>query len=85
MKGHKGKAGSKVTLPFGDTVPAPGSYEAGVLNMENGEMPVVDTTGLVDAMGAGTAEDKGSVTQAPLPEGHGRKEPARVGKEHRRP
>jgi len=57
----------QVTLPVSDTVPAPGNYSVGVLNLHGKGLPVVDSTDLISTMGAGTAEDIASVLKAPVP------------------
>lgn len=57
----------KYTLPVSDTVPGPGTYTAGVLNLYGKGLPVVDSTDLISNMGSGTAEDIASVLQAPVP------------------
>lgn len=64
---HADAAGTKVTLPVSDTVPAPGNYTVRVLNMSGGETPVVNATDLVNNMGSGTAKDEASALLAPEP------------------
>jgi hypothetical protein len=57
----------QVTLPVSDTVPGPGNYTAGVVNLHGPGLPVIDSTDLISSMGAGTAEDIPSVLQTPVP------------------
>lgn len=65
-KKNKGKV-EQVTLPVSDTVPAPGNFSAGVLNLHGEGLSVLDSTDLIDTTGAGTAKDVPSALQAPIP------------------
>lgn len=68
-KNYKGSVNKveQVTLPVSDTVPAPGNFSAGVLNLHGQGLPVLDSTELISSLGAGTAKDVVSVLQAPVP------------------
>ncbi|PKM82537.1 MAG: hypothetical protein CVU89_03265 [Firmicutes bacterium HGW-Firmicutes-14] len=59
----------KLTLPISDTIPGPGTFEAGIIGDKHSasEIPSVETENAADYIGHGTADDIPSTMQAPKP------------------
>jgi len=63
----KKTAPENVTFPVSDTVPGPGTVQARVLHLSDGETPTVVGIERDNWIGAGTAEDVVSSLKAPIP------------------